>query len=447
MNINTVPISTNFSRYDIFQKDFIEQLEASRKKYNVPVELLRIEITESAVFGGSEMTNNVVHKLHECGYIVEMDDFGSGYSSLNILKDVDFDIIKLDMKFLSDKDSNKRGGTVINSIVNMAKWLSLPVIAEGVETVSQADFLTSIGANFIQGYLYSKPLPEAEFINKLKEPSVHKTIQEVRINENLNYGNFWDPKSLDTIIFNNFVGGACIFNYNKADDTVEMLRLNQKYLKELGMNLTEKDILNSDITKFFDEENLELYKKTLNKAIESKDEEECETWRTFSNKCCGEEKLCIRSNIRFIGSNGNVFLFYSSIRNVTVERKHIMDILDSERRFKAASEQANIYYWEYDVATKDMHPCFRCMRDLGLPAVVHNYPEPVIENGLFPADYAELYRQWHKNIADGVKEQEAVIPLTVGRIPFRVKYTTEFDAVGKPVKAYGSATLIIENKE
>ena len=89
-----------------------------------------------------------------------------------------------------------------------------------------------------------------------------------------------------------------------------------------------------------------------------------------------------------------------------------------------------------------MHPCFRCQRDLGLPEVVHNYPEPVIENGIFPPDYADMYRKWHKNIEKGVKEQEAIIPLTKDRIPFKVRYTTEFDSLGRPVKAYGSATLV-----
>jgi len=111
-----------------------------------------------------------------------------------------------------------------------------------------------------------------------------------------------------------------------------------------------------------------------------------------------------------------------------------------------ASEQANIYYWEYTIDTKEMRPCFRCMRDLGLPALVRNYPEPAIDAGIIPQDYAEMYRHWHAQLAQGVKELEGVIPLTIGRVPFQVKYTTEFDISGKPVKAYGSATYIIQDK-
>ena len=97
-----VPVSTNFSRHDLFQSDFVEKLESIRTKYDVPVKYLRVEITESVVIGSSQLVNDVVKKLHHFGYIVQMDDFGSAYSSLNALKDINLDILKLDMKFLAD---------------------------------------------------------------------------------------------------------------------------------------------------------------------------------------------------------------------------------------------------------------------------------------------------------------------------------------------------------
>ena len=436
--IATVPISTNFSRYDIFQPDFVKKLEDLRKKYDIPVELLRIEITESAVFGGSENTNRIVKKLHDCGYIVEMDDFGSGYSSLNVLKDVDFDIIKLDMKFLSDDREHGRGGTVISSVVNMAKWLKLSVIAEGVETIAQADFLKSLGADFIQGYLYSKPLPEEEFLKLLQ--TCKSSISFKNEKPEISSIDFWNPKSLETLLFNNFVGPAAIFQFQ--NEKIEIIRINRKYINEFQMNICEKDFMHTDFLSLMDESNKTIYLDTLNKAINSGNEETCETWRTISSGCCGEEKICIRTNMRILESSKGSYMFYAMIRNITAEKTQLNQLIDSERRFKAASEQVKIYYWEYDVKTKDMHPCFRCQRDLGLPEVVHNYPEPVIENGIFPPDYADMYREWHKNIEKGVKEQEAIIPLTKDRIPFKVRYTTEFDSLGRPVKAYGSATLV-----
>lgn len=443
-NLPLVPISSNFSQYDIFQPRFVEKLEELRMKYDVPVKYLRVEITESAIVGGSDRVNEIVKRLRECGYVVEMDDFGSGYSSLNVLREVDLDVIKLDMLFLSEKANNNRGGTIISSIVRMAKWLDMPVIAEGVETMGQADFLKSIGCEYIQGYLYSKPLPEEEFEALLLKNRIDTTALQEESNQTLDAHDFWEPRSQETLIFSNFVGGAAIFEYHNGK--AEILRVNKKYLKELGMNLSEKELIESDPFTFFDEENGRIYSEALRRAVETGEEQECDTWRTLSSSCCGDEKICIRSNIRMIGHSGNHFLFYSMIRNVTTEKEYQRMLLDNERRFKVASEQANIYYWEYTVATREMCPCFRCMRDLGLPALLKNYPDSAIEMGVFPPEVADMYRDWHRQIAEGVPELEAVMPLTVGRVPFRVKYTTEFDENGRPVKAYGSATLIDAGK-
>ena len=223
-----------------------------------------------------------------------------------------------------------------------------------------------------------------------------------------------------------------------------MLRVNKKYVKEIGMNMSEQDILNCEPWSCMDEHNKEIYIDALNRAVTTREEVSCETWRTFCSKTCGEDKICIRSFIRMIGKTDQQYLFYVMVQNITAEKKNFDALYNSERKFRFASEQANVYAWEYDVATKEMRPCFRCMRDLHVPPVVYNYPEPLIESGLFPPDYADMYRDWMKQIEEGVDHLEAIIPLTVGRIPFHVRYTTEFDENGKPLKAYGSATLVVD---
>jgi len=209
------------------------------------------------------------------------------------------------------------------------------------------------------------------------------------------------------------------------------------------MNLSEKEVVNHDPTEAMEPGDLEIYRQTMERAIETGDEEECETWRTITSSCCGEDKICIRSGMRVIGRSKGEYIFYVMIRNITAEKQRFADILDNERRFKAASEQVNIYYWEYTVATHEMRPCFRCMRDLGLPALLTNYPDSAIEMGVFPPEVADMYRDWHRQIAEGVPSLEAVMPLTVGRVPFHVRYTTEFDENGRPIKAYGSAALVV----
>ena len=440
-DIQPVPVSCNMSRYDIFDNDYADRIEEIRTRYDIPVKYIHVEITESSAIGGTELVASVLDKLHSFGYVVEMDDFGSGYSSLNILKDLNVDVIKLDMRFLSGNIGG-RGGTIISSIVQMTKWLNTPVIAEGVETVSQADYMKSIGCTYIQGYLYSKPLEEDEFMRKMTVSEHEPSLSAMDIVSEMNVGQFWDPNSLETFIFNNYVGGAAILSYKNGK--TEFLRVNKKYLKELCMNMTEQEILRSDPWDGMDKENHRIYEDTILRAITSNDEESCETWRTVCSVICGADRLCIRSDIRIIGRADDQYIIYAMVRNITAEKKRFADVYESERRFRFASEQANVYAWEYTVATKQMRPCFRCMRDLGLPPLVENYPEPAIDVGIFPPDYADMYRDWHRQIENGAEHLEAIIPLTVGRVPFHVRYTTEFDENGKPLKAYGSATLVIE---
>jgi len=433
--MDMVPISVNRTRYDIYQPDFVSSLEKVRRKYDVPAHMIHIEITETVLIGGNEQVCKVIGQLHECGYVVEMDDFGSGYSSLNTLKDINLDVLKLDMDFLTE-DIDNRGGTILSSVVRMAKWLGLPVIAEGVESLNQADYLQSIGCNYLQGYLYARPMPEDDFHSLLEKRTPGETEHKLELIETLNPGSFWNPESLDTLIFSNYVGGAAIFDY--YDDKIEIIRVNQKYEQEVASSLSSKEIVRMEVNDLFDEENRKTFVAMLNRAIESGEEEECETWRSYGDN----PLVCIRSNVRVIGKSENNYIFYERIRNITSEKQAEAEIVHREKIFRAASEQVNIYYWEYDVKTKEMTPCFRCMRDLGLPPLVTNYPEPAIEMGIFPPEVAELYREMHRKIEAGVAEQEVNIPLTPNRVMFRVRYTTEFDENGKPIKAYGSAAII-----
>ena len=446
--ISLVPISVNMSRFDILNKDkidYVDAIEATRKKYDVPVQYIRVEITESSAIGGIEIMQNVISKLHDYGYIVEMDDFGSGYSSLNVLKDLDVDIIKLDMNFIRGNIGG-RGGTILSSIVQMAKWLDTPVIAEGIETVETADYMRSIGCNYIQGYLYSKPVNEKDFLEILGKLNHEPMQAAMKLLSTVASGNFWNPDSMETLIFSNFVGAAAIFNYDSETDDVEILRVNQKYVLEVGEGRTEQQIIKNSPWDNHEEDSKADYIKTIKEAIASKDEESCETWRTICSKLCGEEKICVRSSIRLIGNAGTKYLFYAIVRNITKEKTMIAAFEENEDKFKHAFEQANVYAWEVNLNNWEMRPCFRCMRDLHLPPIVKNYPEPAIESGIFPSDYADMYREMMKKLADGEDNIEAVIPLTVGRIPFHVRYSLEYDENGKPLKAYGSATLVINEE-
>ncbi|MBQ8967492.1 MAG: EAL domain-containing protein [Ruminococcus sp.] len=163
-----VPVSLNFSRLDFELCDIVAELKYRAEKYGVPPAFLDVEITESALTDNQGLLKEAMAKLREAGYSVWLDDFGSGYSSLNVLKDYQFDVLKIDMKFLSGFENNPKTRPIIQNIVNLTKELDIISLTEGVETREQYDFLSSINCGRVQGYLFSKPVPEEE-LRKLVE--------------------------------------------------------------------------------------------------------------------------------------------------------------------------------------------------------------------------------------------------------------------------------------
>ncbi len=157
------PISVNLSQLDFELCDILADVDRCRAKYDIPIELLHIEVTESAISSGSVFLGEQIKRFRDAGYEVWMDDFGAGYSSFNNLKDFDFDMLKIDMNFLRSFDTNKRSRVILASIVNMAKELGIHTLAEGVETKEQYEFLKRIGCEKLQGYLFGKPKPVSEF--------------------------------------------------------------------------------------------------------------------------------------------------------------------------------------------------------------------------------------------------------------------------------------------
>ncbi|MDD6208029.1 MAG: EAL domain-containing protein [Clostridiales bacterium] len=168
-NIPVVPISINFSRIHVSDPHFIERLTAPIKHYRIPTKLLVIELTESALVEEKEGNNtllSLLNEIHRRGFQLSMDDFGSGMSSLNLLRTMPFDELKLDKDFFQEGSANRRERIVIKNIVHMATELNMTIVSEGVETEEQAKFLRDIHCQVAQGYLFDRPLPEEVFIEK-----------------------------------------------------------------------------------------------------------------------------------------------------------------------------------------------------------------------------------------------------------------------------------------
>lgn len=158
-----VSLSVNVSRKDIYKQNLPEILKDMVKRYGIPPEILHLEITESAYTENPEQLIFIVGQLKKEGFIIEMDDFGSGYSSLNMLAELPIDILKLDMKFLQNKGEQSKNENIMSAIVELAKKINLYVIAEGVEKEKQISMLKSMKCDMVQGYYYAKPMPAGEF--------------------------------------------------------------------------------------------------------------------------------------------------------------------------------------------------------------------------------------------------------------------------------------------
>jgi EAL domain-containing protein (putative c-di-GMP-specific phosphodiesterase class I) len=149
--------------------DVVPFLEEMVRKYNIDKHFIHVEITESALTENAELLAKNIHDLKEKGYALWLDDFGSGYSSLNVLKDYDFDVLKLDMAFLIGFNGNEKAKALIKSVISLAEQIGMKTLCEGVETAEQAAFLEEASCGRLQGYLYGKPLSYEELMKKIDE--------------------------------------------------------------------------------------------------------------------------------------------------------------------------------------------------------------------------------------------------------------------------------------
>lgn len=312
-----VPISVavNVSRVDLYVPNIAERIKKLVESYGLPTSYLRLEITESAYMQNSQRLISVVRELHDLGFTVEMDDFGSGYSSLNMLKDVPVDILKLDIRFLSAGDDNPRGGNILSSVIRMAHWLKIPIIAEGVEKREQAEYLKSLNCIYMQGYFFARPMSAGEFENLIDRSNISRADQFSEASTS-GMKEFWDPTTQSTLIFNSFIGAVCIMEYN--GETLELVRSNEAFYREFNWTGREASASGRNYLEMLDFGNRTIV-KTMGETLKNiGDEAECELCTLMED----EEGIrqWLRCRAKFLARNGDSGLYYVAIENIT-ERK------------------------------------------------------------------------------------------------------------------------------
>ncbi len=228
-----VKLSTNISRIDLYNPNLCQTLVELVSRYRIPAGMLELEITESAYSDNPTLLTTVIGQLRENGFKVQMDDFGSGYSSLSMLKEIPVDALKVDMRFLYGSDHDGRGGSILNSVVRMARWLTLPVITEGVETREQADFLRSVGCVVAQGYLFYRPMPVPQFERLMAQESAQRKGDELPYAASNQLKDLWGINGDMDRTLEYVAGGMAI--YEMVQNHVEALRVNREFIRMLGI--------------------------------------------------------------------------------------------------------------------------------------------------------------------------------------------------------------------
>jgi len=181
-NYEPMPISVNMSRLHFNDDDLPDKLISLMNKYSLPRHMLELELTESAFFANESRLIRLMEEMRAAGFVFSMDDFGTGYSSLSTLRDLPFNIVKIDRAFISDGTNNRRGQIVARNTIALARDLDMSIVAEGVETMEHARFLLNCGCNCAQGFYYSRPVdvPEFEVISFVQEKAfwVHPLLRE-----------------------------------------------------------------------------------------------------------------------------------------------------------------------------------------------------------------------------------------------------------------------------
>ncbi len=167
----TLPVSVNLSRVDIFDPALTDKLVELVRDYDLKFDDLKLEVTESSYTDNAKMLLELIHNLRTMGFEVEMDDFGAGYSSLNMLSDMPIDVLKMDMKFVRNIEQSETDLLLVKLIIDIARYMNLEVVAEGVENNKQLSLLQDAGCNVVQGFYFSRPLPPEEF-EKLIEKEI-----------------------------------------------------------------------------------------------------------------------------------------------------------------------------------------------------------------------------------------------------------------------------------
>ena len=264
--IQPVPVSVNVSRINIFSLDVPAKLSELCAKYRLEHSLLEVEITESAYIEDDNRIKTSISELREKGFRVLMDDFGSGYSSLNMLRNINVDIIKLDAQFLRFSiNDEQKGINILESIISMTKSLSTPMIVEGVETPALVRYLKDMGCKYMQGFHYYRPMPPEQFEALISIPgNVDRRGIVLQRNKQLHVREFLEDSVYSDAMLNNILGPVVFYSRNL--DNVDIVRFNAQFIHLIGLDSATMEVRRYHIQNYIVKEDQSKFLAMLDNA-------------------------------------------------------------------------------------------------------------------------------------------------------------------------------------
>lgn len=315
--IQPVPISINISQADAYSVDVPNVIRDLIKKYDLDRSLLKLEITESAFVGGNNVAK-MVERLKTRGMTILMDDFGSGYSSLNVLKDLDVDVLKIDMGFLSwSENSASRGESILESVLHMTTLLDLKVIAEGVETQEQVDFLTDIGCNYAQGYHFHRPMPVEKFTKLLTNAIQidHGGMQQNPV-DFIDFEDVFNINLINKTLLDNILGGIAIYTVHNG--RYELAKMNRQYYNVTGEDMSSLTASYHNIFTSVYPDDADIVKDLFKEA----EEHTISGSEGIFRRCQPNgEIVWIWMRLFFLGRQGEKRHFYGSLSDVSASKR------------------------------------------------------------------------------------------------------------------------------
>ncbi len=314
---NPEPVSVNISRVSLYNSKLVEVICGLVEKYDIPRRLLQLELTESAYTDNPMAIREMMEHFRSEGFTILMDDFGSGYSSLNVLKDIVVDILKIDMKFLADTQNRGRSENILAAVVRMAKWLGMPVVAEGVEYYEQTEFLRSIGCEYVQGYYFAKPMPVAEYEELAFSDNGKKASDDDNKLHNLD--KLWNDDSQMDLLFSNMILPVAIYEF--TNDHVETIRVNDAYYDLFGygdINYVDRGGKKTSLGKG----NQKILYDAFKNTVVTKSVTETEFVRVRQNG----GRLWIHIKLKYLSQVGENHLILGTLEDVTAQKKMELEL-------------------------------------------------------------------------------------------------------------------------